>query len=154
MSKPQPEPQVLDFPLHIPTAETRELVERMVANDIDRDAICHVVQATPFELELHYAKELKYGHQSAVAKMAGAVFQAGVAGDMKAATFWLRSRAGWRDNVRMEAPAEAPGAVSRDKQALIDKIVAHLTPAQAVEVLKSEGGPVAEGVAKPGPTLN
>lgn len=148
------EPQVLDFPLHIPTAESREIVLRAIANGIDKDSICHIVRATPYELELHYANELKYGHQAAVAQMAGAVFRAGVDGDMKAAAFWLKARAGWRDNVRTETTAETPAAVAADKQALIDKIVGLLAPSQLVEVLKSEAGPVAEGVAKPGPTLN
>jgi hypothetical protein len=151
---PAKEPQVLDFPLHIPTPETRQWVEQMVANGIEHDSICYIIKATPYELKLHYENEVKYGMASATAQVAGAVFRAGIEGDMKAATFWLRSRAGWRDAVAPKTDADAPAQVAADKQHLIDKIVGLLTPAQAVEVLKSEASPVAQGVAKPGPTLN
>lgn len=148
------EPQVLDFPLHIPTAESRQLVEHLVACDIDHESICYIVKATPFELQLHYKNELKHGLANATAQMAGSVFRAGLAGDMKAATFWLRSRAGWRDAVRPDAPANDPGVIAKDKQQLIDKIVGLLTPQQAVEVLKSEATETAQSAAQPGQRLN
>jgi len=148
------EPQILDFPLHIPTADSRQLVEHLVACDIDQESICYIIKATPFELRLHYAGELKHGLANATAQMAQSVFRAGIAGDMKAATFWLRSRAGWRETVRIDNPAETPQVQAKDKQQLIDRIVGLLTPAQAVAVLKAEAGETSQSAAKPGPTLN
>lgn len=146
------EPQVLDFPLHIPTDDSRALVEQLVACDIDQESICYVIKATPFELRLHYANQLKHGLASATAQMAGSVFRAGVAGDMKAAIFWLKARAGWREQV--VANTDTQKEQTADKQQLIDKIVGLLTPQQAAAVLRAEQPEVAQASAKPGPTLN
>jgi hypothetical protein len=145
------EPPIIDFAPHVPTAESRQLVEQLAACDIDPDSICYVIKANPVELKLFYADELKHGLAACTAQMQSSVFRAGVAGDMKAATFWLRARAGWRETVKIE-DTRNPQLPAQDKAQLIDRIVSMLTPAQAVEVLKGEGSRVAEPAAKP--TIN
>jgi hypothetical protein len=145
------EPPILDFLPHVPTAETRELVAQLVACSIDHDSICYVIKANPVELKLHYANELKHGLAHCTAQMQSAVFRAGVAGDMKAAQFWLRSVAGWREAARVDPNAQSTTIAAADKQQLIDRIVSMLTPEQAVALVKQEAIP-AQSTAKP--TLN
>lgn len=100
-------------PPHVPTAQTRKLVMRLVSYGIPQDYICEHVGCNTDTLLKHYKKELESGLHHANAKVAGKLFKKAVIDeDLSAIIFWLKTRGKWRtedskDDKKMSSLVEA-----------------------------------------------
>jgi hypothetical protein len=92
---------------HIPTEETRKLVKGLAAVGTRYVDIAHKIDITDDTLRKHYKAELEDGRIDANAQIANTLFQQAKKGNMTAAIFWLKTRAGWKEtNITELAAAE------------------------------------------------
>jgi transposase-like protein len=92
-----------------PTEEQRRMVKTMVAMGAKQeDVAARIGVRSPKTLRKHFRKELDQGGSEANMTVAQALYVKAKAGDVKAATFWLKCRAGWRDNPNFERAVVAP----------------------------------------------
>jgi hypothetical protein len=81
-----------------PTNEQRRLVKSLAACGVPQVQIARKVGVRSEKtLRKHFREELDCGATEANYNVAQSLFKAAIAGDTKAAMFWLRTRAGWRD---------------------------------------------------------
>ena len=101
-------------PPYQPTEADRRMVELMVAAGIPQDTICRCLDISYKTLAKHYRKELDTAVGRANAKVAGTLYATATnpahPGHVRAAEFWLKTRARWRteDKVVVAGDAENP----------------------------------------------
>jgi len=98
-------------PRFVPTAEQRRMVRSMAAYGIQQEEIAHCVGIRSTKtLRRHFREDLDRAGVKANAQVAQTLFQMATSGKNALATmFWLRARAGWRDNVvSFTRPADPP----------------------------------------------
>ena len=84
-----------------PTPEQRRTVKSLAAFGVTHDAIAKSVGIRSSKtLRKHFRNELDRGGMDACAMVAQALLKKAKDGDTRAAIFWLKSRAGWRDRDR------------------------------------------------------
>lgn len=84
-----------------PTDEMRAMVKAMASNGLSQEKIARVVIAggmATTTLVKHFREELDTGPLVAQAVVADALFKSAKAGNVTAQIFWLKCRAGWKDN--------------------------------------------------------
>lgn len=88
-------------PAHEPTSQLREQVKTMAGLGVPDYDIAKVVGVSQPTLRKHYAEELDVGHIVANAKVAQTLFRTATdpthPKSAVAAMFWLKCRAGWRE---------------------------------------------------------
>ena len=87
-------------PSHVPTDETRNLVESLSGFGIPQDEIARLVGIDPKTLRFHYADQIELGSIKATAKVAQNLFTMAckpTREGLSAAIFWLKVRAGWSE---------------------------------------------------------
>jgi len=82
---------------HIPDDNTRLLVKTLAAVGTRYVDIAHKLGITDDTLRKHYRQELEDGRIDANSQVAGTLFQKAKQGNMTAAIFWLKTRAGWKE---------------------------------------------------------
>ena len=93
---------------HAPTEKTRTEVNALAGFGIREDEIATYIGIAPKTLRKYYRDELDVGHIKANAAVARSLYNQAVNGNSTtAAIFWLKSRAGWRENI--ELPQEDGG---------------------------------------------
>jgi hypothetical protein len=96
-------------PVLNPTEEQRRMVKTMTAMGAkQQDVAVRIGVRSPKTLRKYFRNELDQGGSEANLSVAQALFRKAKEGDVKAAMFWLRCRAGWRDRPDFEGPATAP----------------------------------------------
>jgi transcriptional regulator with XRE-family HTH domain len=102
-----------------PTEEQRRMVKTMKAMGATQEEVAgRIGVRSPKTLRKYFRKELDQGSSEANMTVAQALYNEAKGGDVKAAMFWLKCRAGWRDRAEFE-PAASPAApfiVSYEKQ--------------------------------------
>jgi len=99
-------------PPHVPTEETRNLVESLSGFGIPQDEISKLVGIDAKTLRLHYAEQIELGGIKATAKVAQNLFNMACKPNregLQAAIFWLRVRAGWSEYSPRPPAAELLG---------------------------------------------
>lgn len=85
---------------HVPTQETRDLVETLSGYGVPQDGIAKLIKVSVPTLTKYYAEEIEVGVLKANAAVAGNLFRIAT-GDGKAAAtaafFWMKTRARWRE---------------------------------------------------------
>jgi len=97
-------------PPHVPTNETRNLVESLSGFGIPQDEIARLLGIDPKTLRFHYADQIELGTIKATAKVAQNLFTMAckpTREGLSAAIFWLKVRAGWSEYAP-KRPAEEP----------------------------------------------
>jgi hypothetical protein len=87
-------------PAHVPTEESRTLVESLSGFGIPQDEIARLLGIDPKTLRLHYAEQIELGSIKATAKVAQNLFNMAckpTREGLSAAIFWLKVRAGWSE---------------------------------------------------------
>lgn len=94
-------------PPHAPTEEGRQMVEAMSRVGIPQETIAQVIGIDPKTLRKHYRDELDHAEAKANAEVARFLFTAASGAAIKdgathadairAAIFWLKTRAGWKE---------------------------------------------------------
>jgi len=107
-------------PPHVPTDETRKLVESLSGFGIPQIEIARLVGIDPKTLRFHYEDQLDLGAIKASAKVAQNLFTMAckpTREGLSAAIFWLKVRAGWSEYApgpRAEEPIGKKEAAERD----------------------------------------
>ena len=87
-------------PPHVPTDESRNIVESLSGFGIPQDEIAKLLGIDPKTLRLHYTGQIELGGIKATAKVAQNLFTMAckpTREGLQAAIFWLRVRAGWSE---------------------------------------------------------
>jgi len=82
---------------HAPTDAQRKLVQLHATVGTTQDMIARVIGIDKKTLRLHYRDELDLSMAQANATIGGALFNKAKAGDTASMTFWLKTRARWRE---------------------------------------------------------
>lgn len=81
-----------------PTTRQRDIVKSMAACGVPHEQIAKQVSIRSAKtLRKHFRVELDTGATEANYEMAKSLFMKGKGGDVDAAKFWLKCRAGWRE---------------------------------------------------------
>lgn len=90
------------YPAHEPTDKSRAVVRALAAFGLRQDDIARQVGITGKTLREHYREELDSGKSEANAKVAKALFEQAIGGNIAAQIFWLKSQAGWSERQTLE----------------------------------------------------
>ena len=109
-------------PSHVPTDDTRNLVESLSGFGIPHDEIARLVGIDPKTLRFHYADQIELGSIKATAKVAQNLFTMAckpTREGLSAAIFWLKVRAGWSEYApkRVEEPVRSKNSNGRKPSA-------------------------------------
>ena len=98
-----------------PTDEQRERVITMSSNGVPHRQQAPLIGcSSPKTLRKHFRDELNIGKIQANAKVAGALYQSALDGNVKAQTFWLKAVGGWQETGNVEIVSEGElGAIKR-----------------------------------------
>ena len=92
-----------------PTEDLRRMVKTMTAMGAKQeDVAARIGVRSPKTLRKHFRDELDQGASEANMSVAQALYKKAKDGDVKAAMFWLKCRAGWRDRPEYDGPASPP----------------------------------------------
>ena len=101
-------------PAFKPTDEQREQVIALWSNGLPHIQIAQIIGCAPKTLRKHFRDELNTGKIQANAKVAGALYQSALEGNVKAQSFWLKTVGGWQETGRVEIVSEDKlGAIKR-----------------------------------------
>ena len=97
-----------------PTDEQREQVIALSSNGLPHIQISRIIGCAPKTLRKHFREELNIGKIQANAKVAGALYQSALNGNVKAQTFWLKTVSGWQEKGEVEIVSESElGTIKR-----------------------------------------
>ena len=82
-----------------PDAEQRKTVNAMAGYGIPQDDIARVIGVDPKTLRKHFRNELDTGETIATAKVAESLYKQATGGNVAAAIFWMKARAGWSERI-------------------------------------------------------
>ena len=85
------------MPPHKPTEETRATARRLSALGVTYEDIALKLKISSDTLVKYYKPELQEGRIDANSSIAGTLFTQAKSGNMTAAIFWLKTRAGWKE---------------------------------------------------------
>lgn len=131
--KKKPTPQAgLKKPRHKPTAETRAQVEALSGYGVRQDEIALYLDIDPKTLRSHYREQLDKGTVKANVAVARSLHKQAVEGNVAAAIFWLKSRAGFREKHEVEVSGPGGGPIQTlDTSKLSDAALKELLSARA-----------------------
>ena len=90
-----------------PTDEQREQVKAMSSHGVPHRQQAPLIGcSSPKTLRKHFREELNIGKIQANAKVAGALYQLALEGNVKAQSFWLKTVGGWQETGRVEIVSE------------------------------------------------
>ena len=92
-------------PTHAPTPETRRQVEALASCGTPYELIARVIDISVPTLTKHYGEVLEVAGVKANAMIAQSLYKRALSNDkgaITAAIFWLKARAGWRDNIPLD----------------------------------------------------
>lgn len=85
------------FPPFKPTDEQRRQVKLLAGIGVPQKDIGALIGCSEGTVATHFREELDRGMAEATAKVAQSLFQQAINGNLGAAIFWLKARAGWRE---------------------------------------------------------
>ena len=99
-------------PRFVATDAQRNMVRVMAINGVPQDDICEVIGCGKPVLHREFRRELDLGMIEANAKVTASLFRMAMNGNVAAAIFWLKARAGWRETDRVEKIIDSSAAQS------------------------------------------
>ena len=94
-------------PTFKPTGKLREQVITLSSNGLPHIQIAPLIgRSSPKTLKKHFREELNIGKIQANAKVAGALYQLALEGNVKEQSFWLKTVGGWQETGRVEIVSE------------------------------------------------
>ena len=86
-----------------PNDEQREQVKAMSSHGVPHRQQAPLIGcSSPKTLRKHFREELNIGKIQANAKVAGALYQSALEGNVKAQSFWLKTVGGWQETGNVE----------------------------------------------------
>lgn len=95
----------------IPTKEDKGMIELMCVAGVSREQIAEVMKVDVKTLSKHCNDILITARPRANSKIAGALYQNAIKGNVTAQIFWLKTRAGWRETDHTQEAATASTTV-------------------------------------------
>lgn len=92
-------------PEYEPTDESRQVVSLHATVGTPQDMIATILNIDAKTLRKHYRRELDTAAAQANAVIGGALFNKAKAGDTAAQIFWMKTRAQWRETLRIQPVA-------------------------------------------------
>lgn len=120
---------------HEPTDEIRQVVKLHAMVGTPQEMIAQILDIDAKTLRKHYRAELDTASSQANAIIGGALFNKARAGDTTAMIFWMKTRAGWRETLRVQPVA--PDDPAFDTSLLSDAALQELLDAR---ILSDQGG--------------
>ena len=100
----------------VPTEEQRRMVKAMSGFGVPHDDIATLIDVAPKTLRKHFRVELDRGSIEATAKVGQSLFRmATEGGNVAAAIFWMKARAGWREKHELVLSAKPAEQMSDDE---------------------------------------
>ncbi len=90
-----------------PTEEQRRAVKAMSGYGVPQEDIATVIRCDRKTLTLHFREELDLGMAEANSLVGQSLFRMATSGNVSAAIFWLKARAGWREKHQVEVTGNA-----------------------------------------------
>lgn len=119
---------------HKPTAETMAQVEALSGYGVRHDEIALYLDIDPKTLRKHYRAQLDKGTVKANVGVARSLHKQATEGNVTAAIFWLKSRAGWREKQEVELTGPGGGPIQTlDTSNLSDAALQELMRARAAD---------------------
>jgi len=87
---------------HIPTDETRKMVESTSGLGLPHESIAVLVGIDDKTLRKHYRAELDIGKAKANGQIAKTLFSKALAGDTTSLIWWTKSQMRWSETVKQE----------------------------------------------------
>ena len=102
-------------PTFKPTGKLREQVITLSSNGLPHIQIAPLIGcSSPKTLRKHFRDELDIGKIQANAKVAGALYQLALEGNVKAQSFWLKTVGGWQETGNVEIVSKGElGTINR-----------------------------------------
>ena len=100
--------------MHVVTEANQIIVRTLASAGIRHEDIATKIGTSQDTLVRKYRRELDDGRIDANADMAASLFNQGKSGNVTAAIFWLKARAGWSDRSQIELTGENGGPVKVD----------------------------------------
>ena len=100
--------------MHVVTEANQIIVRTLAANGIRHEDIATKVGISQDTLVRKYRRELDDGRIDASSEMGSTLFNLAKGGNVTAAIFWLKSRAGWSDRSQIELTGENGGPIKVD----------------------------------------
>jgi len=98
---------------HIPTDETRALVEQLSGMGTrHEDIAAYLGFGSKMTLYKYYKEELNLGAVKANTTIAQTLYQQAKDGNTTACMFWLKTRAGWRETQKLEVDSNVKAELS------------------------------------------
>lgn len=108
---------------HAPTAESRKMVQRMIACGMLPEDIAYMIGTTPAEVDFHYKQEIDNGTRMVTAVVADALLKNAVEkGDTIAQQFWLKNRANWVPQTKVDVNVNANIEIT-ERQKTVNRVV-------------------------------
>lgn len=133
---------------HVPTKESRKMVEALAAYGVTHEEIARAVGIVKHTLYRHYPDELATGLTKANARVAETLFRKATAPDItgpsvSAAIFWLKTRARWRtaDSIAAEEQGTLGRYVSKKELAAMEAAAVAGGESEWGDLLKPDGLP-------------
>ena len=124
-------------PAFQPTDEQRETVQAMTSYGIPEREIAAVIGVSQKTITKYFPEERATGTAKANAQVAQSLFKQAVEGNVGAACFWLKTRAGWREKQDIELTGKDGGPVKTetkiDPSGLSDNTLAELMTAKRTD---------------------
>ncbi len=89
-------------PAFQPSDEQRKTVTAMAGYGIPQEGISKVIGIDLKTLRKHFREELDKGEVVATSKVAESLYKMATEGNVSAAIFWMKARAGWSEKIRHE----------------------------------------------------
>jgi hypothetical protein len=132
-------------PAYDPDDDERALVMRLARVGLRQAEIANLVGVDETTLRKHFGVELETAHGKAVAEaLDKGLLQQAIAGNVTAAIFIAKTRAGWREQPTQLEIEEKGGAVE-DKKALVARVMALIEDKRAAEPTTIDVTPTKEG---------
>ncbi len=120
---------------HKPTETTRAEVQALSGFGVREDEIAAYVGISAPTLRRHYRTELDTGHVRANVAVARSLFKQATEGNVAAAIFWMKARAGWRE--KHEVDINHPGGKLAPEEPITIHIMGVSPESRRVESLPS-----------------
>ena len=91
---------------HEPTDESKTMARTLSGLGVPQGDIATLLGVSKPTLHKHYREELDKGMAEANAKVAQSLFKQATGGNITAAIFWLKCRAGWKEKHEVEHSGE------------------------------------------------
>jgi hypothetical protein len=108
MSQPK-KPRKRSRGKHVPTPESRRLVQHLAANGQTTEQIGRAMDLSADTIQRHYKPELETAKDKLTALVTGKLIEKIHRGETAAIIFWLKSQAGWREKAPETPPPNPNG---------------------------------------------